>query len=289
MAKQISFTPAALDAAICVRIHDPATAGLILETLPSGRKRWQFRRRIHGSTTTVKMNLGPFPVHSIADARAWAAGLNEHVEAGRDPREVLRQEEDRATMTVARAHELYMTAVGEGRASRAKRLNKPRTVSDKQEMFDRDIAPKLGRRNIYEVTEAELVRLVTAKGKTARIRANRLAAELKVFFSWTASLRGMEVGLEVNPSRRLGDLRFPESPRSRSLSHEEIGWFLQAVAEEERKFQRGCSCGFSPPRVWRKSLRRVATNSAARSGCCPRRGRRTASSIAYRSALGGGH
>jgi hypothetical protein len=40
------------------------------------------------------------------------------------------------------------------------------------------------------------------------VRANRLAAELKVFFGWAASLRGLEIGLETDPSRRLGDLRF---------------------------------------------------------------------------------
>jgi integrase len=71
------------------------------------------------------------------------------------------------------------------------------------------------------------------------VRANRLAAELKVFFGWAASLRGLEVGLEVDPSRRLGDLRFPETPRRRRLALQEISWFLQALAEEEREYQRG--------------------------------------------------
>lgn len=71
------------------------------------------------------------------------------------------------------------------------------------------------------------------------MRANRLASELKVFFGWASSLRGLEVGLESDPSRRLGDLKFPEVPRQRKLSLEEIGWFLEAVVEEERDFRRG--------------------------------------------------
>jgi integrase len=141
-------------------------------------------------------------------------------------------------MTVERAHALYMVAVREGRSSRAKRPNKPRTIADKLGVYERDIGPKLGQRIIYDVTEADLVKLVTIKGKTAKIRANRLAAELKVFFGWTASLRGTEVGLEVDPSRRLGDLRFPEIPRSRKLSLQEIAWFLRSVADEERDIQR---------------------------------------------------
>ena len=89
-------------------------------------------------------------------------------------------------------------------------------------IYKRDIAPKLASRSIYDVTEADLIRLVEAKGKTAKVRANRLAAELKVFFGWAASLRGLEVGLETDPGRRLGDLKFPEIARSRKLSLTEL-------------------------------------------------------------------
>jgi len=185
------------------------------------------------------MHLGNFPAFSIAEAREWAKGLNLQIDRGIDPREALRQERQQAVMTVARAHGLYMVAVCEGRSSRAKRPNKPRTVLDKQEMYDRDIGPWLGRKCIYKVTEEDLVRLVSAKGKTARIRANRLAAELRVFFGWASSLRGMEVGLECDPSRRLADLRFPERARSRKLSLQEIEWLLRAIVEEKRDYRRG--------------------------------------------------
>lgn len=180
-----------------------------------------------------------FPTLSIADAREWARGLNEKAEAGIDPREALRDEERRSGMTVARAHELYMVAVREGRSSRAKRPNKPRTISDKLEIYECDIAPKLAAYSIYEVNEIALIKLVEAKGKTAKVRANRLAAELKVFFGWATSLRGLEVGLETDPSRRLGDLRFPETGRSRKLSLLELEWFLMALVEEPRWVQRG--------------------------------------------------
>jgi hypothetical protein len=37
------------------------------------------------------------------------------------------------------------------------------------------------------------MKLVLAKGKVARIRANRLATELKVFFGWVSSLRGTAI------------------------------------------------------------------------------------------------
>jgi integrase len=52
-------------------------------------------------------------------------------------------------------------------------------------------------------------------------------------------LRGLEVGLEIDPSRRLGDLRFPETERSRKLSVLELEWFLKALLVEPRWVQRG--------------------------------------------------
>jgi len=238
MATSLPFTPAGIDRLSAGKLGDPQTAGLFIEVSRGSAKLWKFRRRIPGRGSTLKMSLGAFPTCSIADARAFARELNAKLEAGIDPREERRREEARDAMTVARAHQLYMQAVDEGRASRAKRRNKPRTIADKQEMYDRDIAPHLGAKCIYAVTENDLVKLVTRKGRTAKVRANRLAAELKVFFGWAASLRGGEVGLETDPSRRLGDLRFPEAPRQRKLSLQEIEWFLVAVAAEERDVRR---------------------------------------------------
>jgi integrase len=239
MAGKKAFTPASVDALSTGILRDPLTPGLFVEVLSSGKKRWKYRRRVTGNEADIRLSFGLFPARSIAEARAWAAGLNSEAELGVDPREAMRIEKLRASMTVSRAHSLYMVAVREGRSSRAKRKNKPRTISDKLDIYQRDIAPKLGKRSIYEIAEADLIKLVTQKGKSAKIRANRLAAELKVFFGWASSLRGLEVGLENDPSRRLGDLKFPETPRQRKLSLDEIGWFLQAVAMEERDFRRG--------------------------------------------------
>lgn len=239
MFRQISSKIGEFCVPICVRVRDSEMPGLFLETLPSGRKNWIFRRRMPQTDVTVKMILGSDRRHSIAAARTWARKLNRQVEAGIDPREIVRASRSRRRMSVARAHSLYMTAVREGRSSRANRPNKPRTIADKLAIYDRDIGPKLGDKIIYLVKEEDLVWLVIEKGKVARVRANRLAAELKVFFGWAASLRGMEVGLKKDPSRRLGDLKFPETPRSRMLSLDEIGWFLRALVDEKPLFRRG--------------------------------------------------
>ena len=159
MATKIAFTPAVLDslsrgsrAACC--LEDPQTPGLRIELHKTGLKSWKYRRRIRGGRGVVKMTLGAYPAHSIADARKWARELNDRVEVGIDPREEMRKDEAYRAMTVEKAHGLYMTAVVEGRSSRAKRPNRPRTITDKLKIFNLDIKPKIGGRIIYEVTDA---------------------------------------------------------------------------------------------------------------------------------------
>ncbi|WP_407673069.1 integrase arm-type DNA-binding domain-containing protein [Novosphingobium beihaiensis] len=57
---------------------------------------------------------GLFPAQTIAQAREWARGLNQQVEAGIDPRE----EQRHNSMNVEKAHGLYIVAVREGRSTR---------------------------------------------------------------------------------------------------------------------------------------------------------------------------
>ncbi|MFS2110971.1 tyrosine-type recombinase/integrase [Sphingomonas sp. Sphisp140] len=299
MARKIKdLTPSAIDVLSKGCIPDSQTPGLSIAVLGSGKKVWRYYRRLQGRDGFFKRTLGQFPAHSIADARARARVFNEQIEAGVDPREVERAEAAeravqyevaraaalRATMTVARAHELYMVAVEQGRASRAKRKNKPRTITDKLYIYATDIAPALADRVIYDVSERDLVSLVQAKGERAQVRANRLAAELKVFFGWATSLRGTVVGLESDPSRRLGDLRFPEEPRSRKLSLEEIEWFLCAVAQEECDLRRGMI-------LWLLTAARISEVVRARAdevvdGVWTVPASRAKNSMAHRIALG---
>jgi integrase len=284
MTRTRCFSPIVLDDLVRGALKDPETPGLFIEVLSSGKKVFKFSRRVAAGGPLVRLSFGQFPACTIASAREWAGKLNDRVEAGIDPRVVMRAEKTRASMTVARAHELYMRAVKEGRSSRAKRPNRPRTVADKLEIYNRDIGPKLATKIIYDVTESDLVGLVIDKGKVAKVRANRLAAELKVFFGWTASLRGTEVSLLDDPSRRLGDLRFPETPRSRKLLSQEIEWFLLGLVNEDRVYQRGML-------LWLLTAARIAEVSDARAdelydGIWTIPASRTKNAMEHRIALG---
>ncbi|WP_354307751.1 integrase arm-type DNA-binding domain-containing protein [Sphingomonas trueperi] len=74
---------------------------------------WKYRCLVSGgaSREARKATLGPFPTYSIADARAWAAALNECTERGIDPAQKLR-ERRAAGMTVAEAHRIEGARVG---------------------------------------------------------------------------------------------------------------------------------------------------------------------------------
>ncbi|WP_407668162.1 Arm DNA-binding domain-containing protein [Novosphingobium rosa] len=76
--------------------------------MPSGKKRWRYRRIMFGKDLVAKLFGGLYPVTPTADARAWARSLNEKVEAGLDPRVTQREGKALAKMTVAKTHVLYM-------------------------------------------------------------------------------------------------------------------------------------------------------------------------------------
>lgn len=236
MTKRQLFNPSAFAALKEGVLLDPETAGLSIEarTSRAGVKRvWLYRRRIAGSRKVVKRVIGTFPCCSLDQARAEARALSEEAEAGRDPR-VCKAE----PTTVAEAHAAYMEAVRQGRIGNRRRLPRLRTVADKLEIYNRDIAPLIARYAIADVHGAVLVKLVLAKGQNAPIRATRLAAELSVFFGWASSINGASVGLKCNPASRLRQLRYPEEPRERYLDTEELELLLKAPVAEEQVVQR---------------------------------------------------
>jgi len=239
MAKKITFSPATIDALTSGIVADPQTPGLAIEVLGSGKKRWRYRRKIAGKKVVATLFGGLYPAVPIADGRAWGRDLNDKVEAGLDPRVTQREEKALAEMTVAKAHALYMLAVREGRTSRKKGPARPMTIKLKLGVYRRDIAPKLGKLSIHEVTEADLIKIVEAKGKTKKVSANQLAREFNNFFKWATSLMGNEVGLTHNPAARLKDLQHPEHPRTRILNEQELKWLLQALLEQPYQFRRG--------------------------------------------------
>lgn len=244
MSKKLTLTPASLDALKKGSIADPQTPGLYIEALSSGKRVWKFRRRIPGVVPELKDRLGLYPATTIAAAREWARGINEKIDAGVDPRDEARAQQQRETLTVDRCHEMYMEAVRlnqhRTRRSQTAKPIKPRTITEKQAMYDRNVSKVIGSRWIGSIEQADLTKIIIAMSVRSPVQANRTGAELRVFFSWCCGLRGQEKGIELpnNPSAILGDLWNPEETRDRWLDHDELPLFLKALAGEERTHRR---------------------------------------------------
>lgn len=243
MARVQKLNPTTIDSLKSGKMTDPENPGLTIEVLGSGKKTWKYARRLNVATV-VRASLGTYPAKSIAAARTWAREMNDQVEAGIDPRETERAKADQDAMTVNDAHLLYMAAVARNEhKTNRKNMNrplKPRSVIEKQAMYDRNVKPVLGSRPLTGVTQDDLVKIIVDMGSRSKVQANRTAAELKVFFNWTLSLRARahDFKMKDNPASVLGELRYAENERTRWLDHDELPIFLQALAQEEELHHR---------------------------------------------------
>jgi integrase len=238
MKSKTGFSPSLIDSLRNGSLNDPLSPGLSVKVLPSGKIAWKYMRWLPFKRLFLRRTLGFYPHVTIAQARDAAADLNRQIEAGVDPRDTERERNFRESMTVDRAHSLYMVAVKEGRHLKRARLCKPVTIEDKVWRYEKYIRPKIGSQIIYDVNEEQLIRIIKNVQITAKIQSNRVISEVRVFFRWASSLRGLDVGLEKDPAHRLGDLLVPEFPKSRILSLDEIEWFLCALTDEPDYLRR---------------------------------------------------
>lgn len=268
--------PSSIDSLRSGKRVDPLTPGLYVEVNALGRKMWRYRRRVARSGTIVSMQLGPFPAHSIAVARAWAQELNLSVESGVDPRDALREEAERVAMTVEKAHTLYMAAMRRGDLRRLK----PRTIIDKDVMFTRDIKPRLGAVVLDELTEDACWDAVYDKAQASKDRANKMAGELNCFLKWCSGREGQMAGIELaaHPAPTLNSNWFDTGPiaNQRFLNDEELKWLLQALVDEPLTYRRGFLLLLLTAARRNELLQRLWPSSLAGSGRCRPSDRRTA-------------
>ena len=226
------FTPAALDGLTAGKRADPVVMGLSIELTAGKRKAWTFRRRLPGSSKIVSLKHGAYPAVSIAEAREWATALNEKIERGIDPREETRAEKARRAMTIEAAHTLYMEVVERGDRKKLK----PRTISDKRVIFDRDIKPRLGDKMLSELSDDECWEAVYNKAESSKDRANKMAGELNCFLRWCSGREGRVGGIQPlsHPAPTLTSTWFSTGAKAnkRFLSDQEIKWLLQALVPE---------------------------------------------------------
>jgi integrase len=238
MSKSVILTPAHIDRLKNGSLSDREVPGLAIVVSAPDRKRWRFKRAIAGTNTIVELILGVYPAFSIDEAREWAAPLSKAVARGEDPRETRRAEEALA-MSVADAHAIYMDAMRRGDRKKLK----PRTISDKDKMYIRDIGPRIGAKVLAELSEDDCWDAVYDKAKASKHRANKMAGELSCFLKWCAGREGRMAGvvLKEHPASTLNSNWFDTGPKAntRFLSDEEMGWLFRALVDEDLAYRRG--------------------------------------------------
>lgn len=187
--------------------------GLQLTMMPSGRKSWAWRYRLHGAAGAI--GLGVWPEMSLAQARAAMRQTRTAIEAGAS-REAAQIVDKR--ITLADFGKRWMAEVV------AKARKNPRTM---ERYLERDVYPLLGRRRVAEITGWEVQRLIFARRDAGRPEAAAaLRYLLKRLFDY-ALVCGV---IEKNPTD-LTPLKYVTQHRSRSrtLSEAELRSFFQGV------------------------------------------------------------
>lgn len=228
--EKMTLTPRLIDnMPMGVIYGDAKTDGLSVDTL-KGSAKWRFKRKVKGTNRVIKQTLGSFPALSIADARLSAAELNAACEKGIDPS----RQRSADAMTVGEAHALYMRHVEAG----VRKTLKASTIKSKRDLAK--LMSSLWERPLPDVTDDELWQVVEARAEISKVRANRLAAELKVFFKWCAGREGKNAGviLKVDPALSLNGNYYRQTKRTRVLSDDELQLWLRALASQKPLYRR---------------------------------------------------
>jgi integrase len=189
---------------------DSELKGFGLRVMPSGRKVFVVQYRNAGRSKRYK--IGVHGRVKAEQARSTARELLGRIETGADP------SADRAKLRQAPTmHDLARDYLERhGPKKRTSSLRKDRS------MLERIILPRLGQKRVTEVTRRDLETLHLSL-ITTPYQANRVAAltskmlSLAIRWDWRSD----------NPAR--GIERFPEQPRERWLSNEELARLSEAL------------------------------------------------------------
>jgi integrase len=200
-------------------IPDAALSGLYLVVQTSGVKSWALRYRFGGKPK--KLTLGRWPLMTLAEARAAAAGAVEAVERGKDPGaakqatkaarlEAQLSERDKVKTLLAQFEKRHLATLKSGQQAK--------------QFLDRFVLPAWGERDVHEITRRDVIDLldeIVDSGRTTT--ANRVLAHTRKFFNWLAERDVIAVAptVGVKPPAR-------EVSRERVLSDDEIRWLWQA-------------------------------------------------------------
>jgi len=193
--------------------YDDCVPGLALRVTRNGVRTFVMVKKVDGRTQRI--TLGRSPGLRLSDARKAALKIQGEVASGVDPLAKRREARLRAE-TCSDFWPTYLAHI--------KRKN--RAWERDAQRWNVDIAPRLGRKPLVEVTSTDCQKVIDDVGTKHPVKANRMAALLGAFFGHAVSCDR----IARNPARGLS--RYHESPRTRYLSADEIHSLLAGCATQ---------------------------------------------------------
>ena len=202
------------------KLSDGAGLHLLVET--NGSKLWRFRYRFAGRENML--TFGPYPIVSLADARAKRDEARRLLVAGTDPSAKRKQEKQAATI----AADNTFGAIADELLARKEADDAADTTLSKNRWLLKDLAGPLANRPIAEITAAEILQLLKRIETSGRREtARRLRGMIGSVFRYAiVTLRATS-----DPTVALhGALLAPKvSHRAAIVEEKQLGGLMRAI------------------------------------------------------------
>lgn len=199
-------------------VFDDSLAGFGLRIRESGKRYWIVQYR--SAEKTRRVTLGPFGLLTPEEARERAGTILAKVRLGEDPQAARAEAKARASVTLGRLIETYLTRYAAPKLKAKSLVETKRYLNEAWRPLHELPLDNIDRR----LVAARLAEIAASSGATA---ANRARAALSAFFSWT-----MREGIgSMNPV--VGSNKSEETSRDRVLSNLELAAIWSACRDDE--------------------------------------------------------
>jgi len=199
--------------------------GLILFVSGKGTKKWHFRFTWLGKQQRIA--LGAYPEMPLKTAREERDGLRAQVAQGVDPR-IHRLQSKVDTLVAPVQTFASVFKVWRNFKSLSLKTGRQSTLSQIDRIFAKDVLPRLGHFDIFEVDNTHLLK---ALRRIERRKAFTTAEKVRTWLNQMFRYAMVEKGLRHNPASDLDIVAAPKPPTAHNpfLRMEELPTFLKTL------------------------------------------------------------
>jgi len=199
--------------------------GLILFVSGKGAKKWHFRFTWLGKQQRIA--LGSYPEIPLKAARDERDGLRAQIARGVDPR-IHRLQSKVATLAAPIQTFAAVFKVWRDFKALSLKTGRQSTLSQIDRIFAKDVLPRLGHFDIFEVDNTHLLE---ALRRIERRKAFSMAEKVRTWLNQMFRYAMVERGLRHNPASDLDIVAAPKPPVAHNpfLRMEELPAFLQTL------------------------------------------------------------